>query len=257
MPHLETATVVAAPAQPSRPYYPSGAAVIIETRVTPKLVSVMLHFASVLGPNWPVVLYTLEDGWATPTSAPLARALASDRVRVRHLPPNTTFPSHHSVSLFLTRPWLWEELQSAPRVLLFQTDSVVCANANATIDDFADWDLIGAPIAPGYGSGYNGGLSLRNPRLMRDIARLHGRGFESGSEGGAPGVRNEDKFEDQWFYGKAQEMGARLPSPDLAREFAVETVYYEKPWGFHQPARWQQSHMSDILAWCPEVGMLQ
>ncbi|KLU91298.1 hypothetical protein MAPG_09819 [Magnaporthiopsis poae ATCC 64411] len=44
-----------------RPEYPSGAAVIVETRTTaPNLIPLMLHFSSVLGPNWPVVLFTPE-----------------------------------------------------------------------------------------------------------------------------------------------------------------------------------------------------
>ncbi|KAL8419379.1 hypothetical protein RB594_002560 [Gaeumannomyces avenae] len=246
-----------------QPEFPSGAAVIIETRTTPNLVPLLLHFSATLGAGWPVVLFTPAEAWTAPASAALHRALAEGRIRIRHLPANLTgFATHNSVSLFLSGEWLWAQLADAPRVLLFQTDSVICANANGTVDDFARWDLVGAPIAPRWGRGYNGGLSLRNPRLMRDIVRSHGDEFRRansapGGGGGGGALPAHERFEDQWFYSKAVEMGANLPSPEVAREFAVETVYFERPLGFHQPARWQKDKMEEILAWCPEVAMLE
>ncbi|KAL8357045.1 hypothetical protein RB598_002057 [Gaeumannomyces tritici] len=242
-----------------QPEFPSGAAVIIETRTTPNLVPLLLHFSATLGAGWPVVLFTPAEAWTPPASAALHRALAEGRIRIRHLPANLTgFATHNSVSLFLSGEWLWAQLTDAPRVLLFQTDSVICANANGTVDDFARWDLVGAPIAPRWGRGYNGGLSLRNPRLMRDIARSHGDEFRrANSAPGGGALPAHERFEDQWFYSKAVEMGANLPGPEVAREFAVETVYFERPLGFHQPARWQKDKMEEILAWCPEVAMLE
>jgi hypothetical protein len=39
------------------------------------------------------------------------------------------------------------------------------------MEDFLEYDFIGAPIDPdlGFGEGFNGGLSLRNRSLMLDI----------------------------------------------------------------------------------------
>ena len=48
---------------------------------------------------------------------------------------------------------------------------------------------------------------------------------------------NDVSFEDQWFYSRLKERGANLPS-EVARTFAVETIYYERPLGYHQPQRW-------------------
>lgn len=61
--------------------------------------------------------------------------------------------------------------------------------------------MIGAPLRPGYGIGYNGGLSLRNPRLMREIARLHGPEFRRVNAVPDPENRvpNHEKYGDQWF----------------------------------------------------------
>lgn len=280
---------------------------IIETDPSraPNLVPIILHFANILGPRWPVVLLTLRARWAEPASPAFRRHAAAGRVRVDFLPEGTAFPSHAAVSLFLARPWLWERFQSAGRVLLFQADSVLCGASGRAVEDYLGWDFVGAPVAPAYGVGYNGGLSLRNPRLLlevlrdpgNDFARDSGLGAVEGAVGGAGEGRGEVaareegggqgqsqekdkekeeekeqkeennnpppkpswmKFEDQWFYMKLKERGAKLPDQDVARTFSVETVYYEKPLGYHQPFRWLNAQQKkQAMEWCPEIGMLQ
>jgi len=225
-------------------------AVLIETSLSPALVPVLVHFAAVLGPHWQIVLFTSALTWTEhPKSTPFQRLLASKQLSVRYIPDDVQLTDSKSVSSFLVRPWLWEELIDSHRVLLFQLDSIICANANQTVDDFLEWDYVGAPIDGRYGAGYNGGLSIRNPRLFLDIVKRTG-GFANGKV----------EFEDQWFYKQARSLEAeqevRLPDPETAQKFAVETIYYEKPLGYHQPTRWQKDRMSEIEEWCPEVKML-
>lgn len=294
----------------------------------PNLVPVILHFAAVLGPKWPVVLLTRRDKWVEPASPPFRRLMAERRLHIYFLPADTTFPDHRSVSVFLTRPWFWEQFESAGRVLVFQADSVVCGNSGKSIDDFLEWDLVGAPVAPQYGVGYNGGLSLRNPKLVLEVVRDPANDFardsadevvveapkkveeppkkeeqpkkeeppkkqeppkkaESPSKappkkeaelrpgegrGDGPATKREEgkeasppakkpawmKFEDQWMYMKLKERGAHLPDQEVAMTFAVETVFYDKPLGYHQPFRWLTDYQrKQAMEWCPEIGMLQ
>ncbi|KAM4068027.1 putative formate dehydrogenase protein [Hirsutella rhossiliensis] len=207
----------------------------------------MLHFATVLGPKWTIVLFTIEEHWVVPSSPAFHRALDERRINVRFLPPNTALSDSQSVSRFLTKPWIWEQVQIARRILLFQTDSIVCSKAEAAIDDFLQYDFIGAPISPEFGVGYNGGLSIRNPKLFLNITR--DASFDTSGIG----------FEDQWFYteSKAREAnGVNLPDEAVAKTFAVETIYYETPLGYHQPTRWQPDHIEAIEQYCPEVKML-
>ncbi|KAJ9133328.1 hypothetical protein NKR23_g10832 [Pleurostoma richardsiae] len=222
-------------------------AVIIETDMIPNLIPLMLHFATVLGPTWKVILFTLQERWEEPSAPAFRRAVAAGTFEIRFLPQETTLKDSGSVSRFLAKPWLWEQLKSAHRVLLFQSDSIICSKATTTVEDFFEYDFLGAPIAPRYGEGYNGGLSLRNPKLFLRITQESD--FEhSGAE-----------FEDQWFYREAkarEEQGVKLPGEDIAKTFSVETIYYETPLGYHQPARWQADRMGDIEDWCPEVKML-
>ena len=70
----------------------NGVAVIIETSVTPRLIPVSLHFASVLGPAWPVIIYTLKANWRMPASVAFRRALETGAIEIRYLSPDLTFP---------------------------------------------------------------------------------------------------------------------------------------------------------------------
>lgn len=222
----------------------SPRAVVIESTVIPNLVPLMLHFSAVLGPSWGLILFTLQDRWIEPLAPPFQRLLASGHIEVRFLPATTELSSSSAVSRFLTGPWLWEQMRTAKRVLLFQTDSVLCAKAEASVEDFFEYDFVGAPIAPIYGAGYNGGLSVRNPRTFLEITKS----VDFAASG--------HEFEDQFFYEELKKRGAPMPEADVAKRFSVETIYYETPLGYHQPQRWQQENMPAIEEWCPEVKML-
>jgi hypothetical protein len=233
-------------------------AVIIDDRPLDKLVPLILHFSSVLGPNWPVILFTSQS--ASPMSAPFRRAINERRLSVRFLPPNIQFTSQLSVSEFLTSSWLWEQLAPAEHVLLFQADSILCSTSALRVEDFLQYDFVGAPIDPslGYGSGFNGGLSLRNRSMILDIVSISDwrSEFDHAENKNEPSVQ----FEDQWFYKKMKELpayenggpGARLPPIDVAMTFSVETMWYDTPLGYHQIERWQKDRLDEVDKWCPE-----
>ncbi|KAJ4419194.1 hypothetical protein N0V82_005101 [Gnomoniopsis sp. IMI 355080] len=219
-------------------------AVIIETSIIANLIPIMLHFSNVLGPNWRMTLFTLEKDWEEPLSPVFQRALISGRIEIRFLPEDAELTSSHGVSVFLTQKWIWEQLASAERVLLFQADSIICTKSQEAVDDYFKYDFIGAPIDPKYGQGYNGGLSLRNPRLFLEVVKE------------TDFLTSGEEFEDQFFYKKLKEKNAVMPSEEIAKTFSVETIYYETPLGYHQPQRWQVNNMGAIETWCPEVKML-
>ncbi|KAL0941497.1 uncharacterized protein CTRU02_204260 [Colletotrichum truncatum] len=231
---------------PEHMFRNNNVAVIMETEPAKvaNLVPIMLHFASMLGPEWPVVLLTLQEQWEVPPSLQFQQLMEAKRIIVLYLPPGTSFPDHKSVSFFMIGRWLWELFAPANRILMFQADSILCSQSSKRIEDFLEWDFIGAPIAKKFGQGYNGGLSIRNPKLFLEIAKQQER----------QPVRL--KVEDQWFYTRLRERDAHLPSAEVAKTFVVETIYYDEPLGYHQPARWQKGRMEEIKKWCPEVNML-
>jgi hypothetical protein len=173
----------------------SKVAVIIETRYRSNLIPLILHFSTVLGPTWPILIYTDEQHVGNfSASAPLARYMKSGLIQIRTLPSTVVFSNSNSVSAFLTQKWLWESLAPAENILLFQSDSILCANAPRSVDDFFEYDFVGAPIDPDLGwNGFNGGLSLRKrSTTLRILDRWD---WEKTKKEG-------DRFEDQWYFNR-------------------------------------------------------
>jgi len=224
--------------------YAPPKAVIIETDVFPALIPIMTHFAAVLGSSWGIILYTLEANWVEPTSWQYTRLRQEGRLEVRFLPSNTTMAESRHVSEFLTRPWLWEQLADLQRVLIFQSDSMICSNSAQRMEDWLQWDMVGAPIDPNTPfRGYNGGLSIRNPRAILNITQT--------VDFAKSDIRDEDRF----FFAELEKVGALLPTINEAMPFSVETIYYEKPLGYHQYNRWLSHKAPEIEQWCPEVKL--
>jgi len=144
----------------------------------------------VLGPSWPIIIYTSSENVGTfASSAALGRYLRSGVVSIRILPSSVLFTNSDSVSAFLTKPWLWQDLAPAKHVLLFQSDSMLCANAARSVEDFFEYDFVGAPIAPNLGAGMNGGLSLRKRETILRILDEWDWEKEKGR-----------RFEDLWYF---------------------------------------------------------
>ncbi len=84
----------------------------------------------------------------------------------------STLNSNQYNSLLLSKGF-WKHLISRRKILIFQTDSIICPNSDFTIEDFTSYDYIGSkwPRVRPVGliiDGGNGGLSLRDWNLSID-----------------------------------------------------------------------------------------
>jgi len=76
------------------------------------------------------------------------------------------------ISRFLTNRWIYETvLQPAEWLLVFQTDSILCANSRQSLNEWLDYDWVGAPWNPQGRFGGNGGLSLRRVSAIVDVLK--------------------------------------------------------------------------------------
>jgi hypothetical protein len=144
--------------------------------------------------------------------------------------------SVHCYNLLLTDqgPWFWKHFFDFDRVLIFQSDSGLLRTG---IEEFYEYDFIGAPWyldnPEYYPNCCNGGLSLRNPRIMFDISKEF---FWERNMG-------EDMFFTRHMVDK--KIGKLAPY-DIAKKFSVETIFelgtfgYHKPWYYLQPHEWEQ-----------------
>lgn len=236
---------------------PLKAAVIIEGRNSANLIPLILHFSSVLGPEWPIkVLHTAQNRQQFSFPPAFQRQTTSGHITLQQLPSNVTLTSRAAVSQFLTQPSLYHSLAPYKHLLFFQSDSILCANSRRMVEDFLQYDFVGAPIDPKFGHGMNGGLSLRNREKMLEVLDRHN--FTGNPKDGS-------RFEDQWFIHKLEGLppgannatGALLPTPEVAVEFSAESMWKKQPFGLHQVSRWQSSHMKELDNWCPEYRLAE
>jgi Protein of unknown function (DUF5672) len=221
----------------------------------------LANVAGVLGTGWPIAVFYNDDLADFIASTKLVRLLVNegrlDKVPLRHHGFATlSTSSTDDYSRLLMSPDFWRFV-NADQALVFQTDSVLCSLSPWRIDDFLQYDYIGAPwMVPMHGLDVgNGGLSLRNVSLMLDITETY-----------RPGL---DEHEDVYFarsFGMMLRVGkqVRLPSPHVAASFAYETGMPPvlTSFGVHKldAVRWGpdgQRHVTPnaevVATTCPEV----
>ncbi len=234
-------------------------AVISDTQYTPKLVPLILHFHAVLGPEWPIVFYTSEETSnrlieGAGYSAVWKRAVESGAIDMRTIPDEFDITSRIGVNVYLSRPWLWQQLAPAKHVLIFQTDAMICGNSHRTVDDFLEWDFIGAPMHTTR-KFFNGGLSLRNRTMLLDILNDPTNNWERETADGSWTLGGEDI----WFSWKMQQIDARLCDFNTAVTFACQHDWHishsKEPLGYHKVHKVASDYLPEIAEWCPEIGL--
>lgn len=119
-------------------------------------------------------------------------------------------------NLTLTNPKFWEMLLPYERVLIFQHDSMLLKDG---IEDFLEFDYVGAPWKFQHHGG-NGGLSLRNPKLMFTICKAEGWNQNKGNE-------------DVWFSNQMKRFNGKLAPRDICAQFSVESIFKLGTLGYH------------------------
>ena len=135
--------------------------------------------------------------------------------------------------------WLWERA-SAERVLIFQTDSLICRPG---VEAFLQYDYIGAPWRtddlwcvgkPWLTSvGGNGGFSLRSK--AKTLECIDAVGYVRG------------QCEDVFYAETMPRVHGRMATRSAALTFSVESVYAERPFGFHAAYKWVSSEQMGRL----------
>ncbi|QSZ35598.1 hypothetical protein DSL72_008468 [Monilinia vaccinii-corymbosi] len=162
------------PVRPPRPQFnASKVALIIENRPDPILAPLVLHYMSVVPPDWRFRLIGSTESVALINSSRAIREqVESGKLDLTYIPANMSTSSQEEISRFLTTLWIYETvLQPAEWLLVFQTDSMLCANSRQTLNDWLEYDWVGAPWNPNGRFGGNGGLSLRRVSAIIDVLR--------------------------------------------------------------------------------------
>jgi hypothetical protein len=151
-----------------------------------------------------------------------------DDINIYQLPyDNLTEPMYN---MLLTNGGFWKSIYNNPEyVLIFQTDCILLKD---NIDEFLQYDMIGAPWRHSPYKGCNGGFSLRKREAMIDICKKYEYKYEN---------------EDGWF---SYTNSDKLKNPELIEKmkFSMETIWSPSPTGMHASYKFQDhSKLVELL----------
>ncbi|TVY31337.1 hypothetical protein LSUB1_G008966, partial [Lachnellula subtilissima] len=226
-----------------------------ETRPLPHLPALFTHMTNTIPPEWTFKIMGSEALLTFMRLSPLiSRLEASGKLQFIDLPANYTLKNRETISQMFTDPHLYRDiLAPAEHLLVFQPDSIFCANAPRTLNDFLHWDWIGAPWSKTATYGGNGGLSLRKVSKILKVLEKQKRPVGDGA------------LEDLWLSSRLNALeGAQMPNANMSKTFSVESVWDETPLGYHigwlgvhHEQIWDdQSQVNHVMEYCPEVKMI-
>jgi len=160
-------------APPPSPFNISKVGLLIENRPNPILAPLLLHFMSVVPPDWRFrFMGSVQSVASVNSSVAIRHQVDIGKLDLTYIPSNMSTAGQEMISRFLTTLWLYEVvLQPAEWLLVFQTDSMLCANSRQSLNNWLDYDWVGAPWNPNGRFGGNGGLSLRRVSAIIDVLK--------------------------------------------------------------------------------------
>ncbi|KAF3936142.1 hypothetical protein ABW19_dt0200930 [Dactylella cylindrospora] len=243
---------------PPSPYNETRLAVLIETRPLGHLAPLLLHMITVVPPDWRFLfLGTNESVQHVNASLPVQMHEKNGKLDLRLIPENVSVAGQEETSRTFTNLWFYEEVLGGNRgvehLLVFQPDSILCANSELSLNDWLEYDWVGAPWNLNDNFGGNGGLSLRKISKIRQVLSFQER------------IENTDP-EDLWLIKRI----GLLPNANMANattesQFSVENVWHESPMGFH--LGWSGARLPEgvwdsedqrkrVYEYCPEIKMI-
>ncbi|CAF0766761.1 unnamed protein product [Didymodactylos carnosus] len=143
-------------------------------------------------------------------------------------------------NLLFTNLKFWQKIVGE-KVLIFQLDSIFCSNTPHKIEDYVQYDYIGAPWRASLKTPVpvgNGGFSFRSK--IKTIKLLEKIQYD------------ESTPEDVWYGVNLPLVNGTVAPPEIAKTFSVETLYYEKPMALHKLSL-RKADIKKLCDKCPEA----
>ena len=192
-----------------------NALVLVETRSVPVDDSINRHLQYL--PGWkPVVVCSNEN----------RRMITHDKVIVNKITPEKYY---HDYNVLFASVAFWDNFLKYERVMICHQDSGLL---RLGVDDFLEWDYVGAPWKF-QDHGGNGGLSLRNPRIMQGVCAK----FRYSSH----------EYEDVFFSNRMHHYKiGKLAPRDICKKFSCETIFELGTLGYHNIESYFPEQVNEI-----------
>lgn len=240
---------------PKKQYNSSKVAVMIEGRPIPHLVPQLLHMMSVVPPDWRFMfigsnmsVVSVSRSFATQYHE------ANGKLDLVVLPKPWSIDSKEDVYRLLTDIRFYNEfLPEVEWMLKFESDSIMCARSDDSLNDWLHFSWAGAPRSNMDRFAGNGGLSLRRLSAVKQILTFQSR-------------YNDTDPEDEWFGKRITVLpGAKVANGQQEDHFSVESLWHDKPMGYHvnnggedlAEDVWKDpQRRKNNFEWCPELAMI-
>lgn len=150
-------------------------------------------------------------------------------------------------ALFLSLDF-WKSVIGRGKILVFQTDAILCKDSKYSVTDFVNYDYVGSawnrerPVGM-IANGGNGGLSIRDwHKTCEVLTRFPSQVWPAGEDG--------------YFAFHLELIGAKVADLKKSREFGTQLEFAEKSFGCHKITDLPQSELSRFLVYCPEARVL-
>jgi len=209
-------------------------AVIVEPRKHPALSFVLQNFVTNLSDHWKILIFHGNQ------NKEFVQDILADLPSSRFLKPieldvdNLTMNQYNAIIMSSA----FYHCIPTETMLIFQTDTMILEPQ--LLHTFLSYDYVGAPWP--CGDVGNGGLSLRKKSKMITITQTV-----------IPCDINEDVY-----FSMQPLIPLDKPSFEEAQRFAVETVFYETPFGIHAPWKYLSiDEMRILIKKYPVIRQLQ
>lgn len=219
-------------------------AIIVEPREHPALEFVLNNFYNNLSDDWQFIIFHGNKNITYVQD--IMQRVFKDKTRVSMVNlniDNLTIDQYNK--LFYTKQF-YDKIPTET-FLVFQTDTMIFKENSHKLEEFVDYDYIGAPFVESEWNKNtdkigNGGLSIRKKSKMLEL--LDKCDIQTGTP--------EDVFFGGLFCDKVD---LHKPSYEKSKEFSVEQVYYKNPIGVHKP--WNFAHNRLLKNMYPELDILE
>ena len=213
--------------------------VIAETREHPALEFIIKQFSEQLGIGIQLFHGTANESFIMESK--IAELIEQGKVKLTPLKAKTLSLADYN-ALFLSRAF-WDSQLGRKKILVFQTDAILCANSDYQLADFLDFDYIGSkwprdrPVGMIIDGG-NGGLSLRDWHKTVECLDCFSPKMWPGGEDG-------------YFAFHMDLMGGRVGRGDECSRFSTQHEFLNRSFGGHKLTDLDSFSLEQFFQYCP------